>query len=348
MAAKKTKKDPRLSGKEAVFIVKPVLKGHGLDYLHVTLLALVVILVAFAFVLSYSKPASIGTSCNANSISCSTPQHNQSQVLSAANQALVYYSSINTSLSLLPYYSLVNQSIASYVPSGKYWLVVIPYISPYSRSTTYNFSMVIYDSNLTVKNAYINSIRPIGVSGKSVSALGVVSIDDTAACNTTKPIPVYLITDPYAPGTFAAINTLITASSTYGSSIDAKYFMVFSKYAISKYAGFGAGQTQLMGNYMYCASKQRNFAQFMSNLTIAYTGQPLSNLTLTQIAEGSLLNQSQMSECLTNSSATIDYQAELASRYNITATPQLIVNCKYFTLPQTLGYAINYSLKSIG
>ena len=55
-----------------------------------------------------------------------------------------------------------------------------------------------------------------------------------------------------------------------------------------------------------------------------------------------------MTACLENSSASIDYQAEMASSYNITATPQFIVNCKYFTLPQTLDYAINYALKNSG
>jgi hypothetical protein len=345
MAAKKPSN--KMSGKEAVFIVKPVIKGHGLDYLHVVLGVLVVILIAFAFVLANSKPANvISSGCGANSISCSTPQHNASVVLSAANHALVYYASLNTSLSLLPYYSLVNESTASYVPGGKYWLVVIPYLSPYNKSITYNFTMLVYDSNLTVKNAFINSIVPSESKTDSVVALGTVGIDQTAACNATKPIPIYLITDPYSPGALPAIGRLINASATYGNSIDAQYFMVFSKYAITKYTAFGVQQTQLLGNYMYCASKQPSFRQFISNLSIAYTGQPLNNLTLTNVAEGSALNMGSLGACLSNSSTAINYQAELASRFNITSTPQIIVNCKYLTLPQTLDYAINYSLKS--
>ncbi len=342
MAAKKPSK---LGGKEAVFIVKPVAKGHGLDYLHIVLGVLVVILVAFAFVLASSKPATVISGCTANSTGCSTPQHNASAVLSAADQALVYYSSLNTSLSLLPYYALVNESTASYVPSGKYWLVVTPYLSPYNKSITYNFTMLLYDSNLTVKNAFINSLVPSASRTKSVVALGTIAIDATAACNTTRPIPIYLITDPYAPGAIDAISKLINASSLYGNSIDSQYFMVFSKYAIAKYQVFGVPQTQLMGNYMYCASKQPGFRQFISNLSIAYTGEPLSNLTLTNVAEGSSLDLGSLHACLSNSSTAINYQAELASRFNITSTPQIIVNCKYLTLPQTLDYAINYSLK---
>lgn len=344
MASKKTK-DARLGGKEPVFIIKPVAKGYGLDYLHMTLGVLVVILIAFAFVLASSKPAVV-SGCASNSTSCNLPQHNQSQVLSAANHDLVSYASINTSLSLLPYYSLVNRSTASYVPSGKYWIVNIPYVTPFNRSIIYNFSMIITDSNLSVKNAFINTIPPHSISGKSVAGLGAISIDNTAACNVTKPIPVYLITDPYAPGAFAAINTLINASSSYGNSIDARYFMVYSDYAISKYNGFGAAQTQLLGNYMYCASKQRNFSEFMSNLGIAYNGQPLDNVSLQGVAKGSSLDIGTLTACLQNSSTAINYQAALASNYNITATPQLIVNCKYLTIPQTLDYAINYSLKN--
>ncbi len=340
----KGKRSNGLGGKEPVFIVKPVARGHGLDYLHVTLVVLVVVLVGLAFALAYSKPANL-VSCQGNSSgSCGSPQHNQSQVLAAADHALVYYSSLNTSLSLLPYYSLVNRSTASYVPSGKYWLVIIPYLSPFNRNTIYNFSMLISDSNLSVRNAFVNSVTPSAKGGESVAALGTVGIDDLAACNVTKPIPVYLITDPYAPGAFAALRSALNASSLYGNSIATKYFVVFSSYAISRYPGFGLQQTQLLGDYMYCASRQRNFGQFVSNLSIAYTGQPLNNLTLYDVAEGSSLNTGSLAACLDNSSQTINYQAQLAASYNITSTPQFIVNCKYLTLPQTLDYAINYSL----
>ena len=178
--------------------------------------------------------------------------------------------------------------------------------------------------------------------------MGTVSVDQTAVCNLTKPIPIYLITDPYAPGAFAAMASAINASARYGNSISVKYFMVFSSYSISRYPGFGSGQTQLLGNYMFCASKQHNFRQFLSNLSIPYTGEPLNNLTLGQVAQGSSLNISALNSCLTNSSTAIDYQAQFADRYNITSTPQLIVNCKYLTIPQSLDDAINYSLSRIG
>jgi hypothetical protein len=349
---KQNKQKDRPGGKEEVFIVKPVVKGYGLDYLHLTLIILVVILVALSFSLTLAKPATLVRCSNSTSASgCSSPSaplHNESQVLSAAEHALVFYGSLNTSLSLLPYYSLVNRSTVSYVPSGKYWLVVIPYVSPFNRSVIYNFSMIVTDSNLSVRNAFINSVTPVANAGKSVVALGTVGVDQTAACNTTKPIPIYLITDPYAPGAFQAIDSAINASARYGNSIAVKYFMVFSSYSISRYQGFGTGQTQLLGNYMFCASKQRNFRQFMSNLSIAYTGEPLDNLTLAQVAQGSMLNTSSLNGCLTNSSTAIDYQAVFAQRYNITSTPQLLVNCKYLTIPQRLDDAIDYSLSETG
>ncbi len=346
---KQNRQSSKLSGKEPVFIVKPVIKGHGLDYLHITLAVLVIILIGVAFALTFSKPATVVTqSCqSSNSIAGCGPAHNQSQVLSAAEHALVYYGNINSSLSLLPYYSLINSSTAYYVPSGKYWLVLIPYLSPFNRAAVLNFSMLIYDSNLSVKSAFVNSLTPINEGGKSVVGLGTVGLDNTAVCNTTRPLPVYLITDPYAPGALPAIRTTINASAKYGDSIDVKYFMVFSSYAIAKYQGYGVQQTQQLGNYMYCASKQQNFRQFISNLSIAYTGQPPSDATLEDVALGSSLNATALNACLSNSSTAIDYQAEFASHYNITSTPQLIVNCKYITIPQTLDYAINYSLARV-
>jgi hypothetical protein len=49
--------------KEPVFIVKPALKNFGLDYLHIILIALVIILIALAFALSTFKQGTIITNC---------------------------------------------------------------------------------------------------------------------------------------------------------------------------------------------------------------------------------------------------------------------------------------------
>ena len=64
---------------------------------------------------------------------------------------------------------------------------------------------------------------------------------------------------------------------------------------------------------MYCASKQPNFRQFISNLSIAYTGEPLNNLTLARLRRARRSTCSALNACIANSSTAIDYQAELAS-----------------------------------
>jgi hypothetical protein len=326
--------------------VKPLVKGYGLDYLHLTLIVLVVVLVVLAFALTFSKPpVAVGCANTLNAQNCTTsaPVHNATQVLQIAEHEIAAYRNLNTSLSLLPYYSMVNRSTVSYVPTKKYWLVVVPYLDPYNSSVVFNFSMLVYDSNLSVGYTFINSVRVEPTASESAAGLGILSDDSISACD-TKPLPVYLITDPYAPGALPAIEAAINASREYGSSINMSYFYIFSGYAISKYSGYTAPVTQQLGSYLACASRQRNFAQFISNLSSAYSGNPLSNYTLYQIALGSSLNTTSLNSCLAKSAQILDVESGLASTYNITSTPQFVVNCRYFTIPQTLGYAINYSL----
>ncbi len=347
----RAKKVDALKGvKEPVFIVKPVARGYGLDYLHVTLVALVVILAGLAFALSFMKPAVVlkcanGTTANGT---CATSVHTSNQVLLSVEKALANYQSVNSSLSLLPYYSLVNRANASYMPSSGRWLVVIPYIDPYNTSITLNFSMLVSDANLTILRAFIQSINPRVSYNETVVGPGSIEIDGAPSCTTTKPVDAYMITDPYAPGAISALRTAFNASRRYGSEINMSYYIVFSRYAISRYQGFGEAQTQAIGDYIFCASKQRGFGDFLSNLSIAFTGQPLSNYTLSDVAQGSSLNMSEMDSCLAGSTQALDYQAQLASKYNIVSTPQFVVDCRYLTIPQTLGYAINYSLSHEG
>lgn len=354
---KKNTNKKMMNGKEPVFLVKPIVRGHGLDYLHLTLAALVVILIVLAFALSFSKPAVI-LKCSqiVNNQTCvnstTTPQtysynalHTKSQVLSAAESALPYYQTLNTSLSLLPYYSIVNKANISYVPSDREWIVVIPYLDPYNNAV-YNTSMTLYDSNLSVAGAYLQSVRPVESSSESVTALGAIALTDKTTCTTSNGVvPVYLITDPYAPGAIPSLYSAVNASREFGGKLNLTYYFIFSSYAISKYAGFGQAQTQEIGRYTFCASKQPSkFGDFLSNMSTAFTGEPLSNQTLFDVATGSSLNMASMQSCLTNSSQALDYQSQLASSYNIVATPQFVVDCKYLSIPQTVDYAINYSL----
>ena len=335
-------------GKEPVFIVRPVHRNFGLDYLHITLLVLVVILVALAFALSTFKSARVVTSCGSgNSSICNATNatHTSAHALAAAETALTSFSNINTSLSLLPYYSLVNQSKVSYLSNQKEWLVTIPYMNPLANDVVSNLSLVLYDSNLSPAASYLQSITPTTATNNSVVGLGTVKLAGEASCKTSSnKIPIYIVTDPYAPGMLYTLHAAVSTNRKYSGSVNTSYYLIFSGYSQNFYNGYGVADTQQMGRYISCASHQKNFPQFVSNLSIAYTGAPLSNLTLYQVSLGSSLNITQLNVCMQNVTTSLNYQSEFANLYHVVSTPEIIVNCKYTTLPQTLNYAINYSL----
>jgi hypothetical protein len=331
---------------EPVFILKPALKNYGLDYLHVELIALVVILVVLAFALASFKPGVVIKSCAYGAVNgtCTEPAHNSTQALAAAERVIASYATINTSFSLLPYYALVNESRASYLPGQRAWFIVVPYINPFISNAIFNFSMLLSDSNLSLENSFSPMIKPVLYTNNTVVAPGVVSLYGAALCTTSKPVPVYIVTDPYSTGALPALNTALNASKRFGSEINMSYYFIFAGSAISFYNGYGMEATQLLGRYLSCASRQGNFGDFLSNLSIAYAGVPLYNSTLYEVAQGSSLNMSSLNACMANSITSLNYQAKLAELYNVVTTPEFIVNCKYATIPQTLNMAINYSL----
>jgi hypothetical protein len=329
-----------------VFILKPALKNYGLDYLHIELLAIVVILVALAFALASFKSGVVFKSCAYGAVNgtCFTPAHSSAQALSAAERILASYSTLNTSFSLLPYYALVNDSTVSYLPNQSAWFVMIPYVDPYASNTVFNFSMVLYGSNLSLENSFTQMIKPVIYSNNTVVAPGVVSLYKGALCTTSRPVPVYLITDPYSAGSIPALYSALNASKQFDGKINMSYYFVFTSSAINFYGGYGEETTQLLGRYLSCASRQSGFRNFVSNLSIAYKGIPLYNSTLYDVAQGSGLNMSSFGACITNSTVSLNDQARVAGLYDVAITPEFVVNCKYATIPQTLDTAINYSL----
>ncbi len=346
----KQKQNAKLKGKEPVFIVKPVLRNYGLDYLHMTLIVLVVILIVLAFALSTFKQSVVIKNCSYGSTNstCNSTVHNSTQVIQAASRYLVAYTYINTSLSLIPYYALINQSKASYLLQSKQWLVVVPYIDPLAKNETFNISILLDDSNLSLAGSFIQTIKPTTKTNNSVVALGTISLYGETACNSTKPIPIYVITDPYAPGALSSLSTAVNESRLYGNSVNVRYYYIFSGYATQYYNSFGINQTQLLGQYMLCASGQPAMLQdFISNLSIAFYGRPLQNQTLYDIMLGSGLNKTEFAGCMQNSTRTLNIQAQFARLYGITSASEVIVNCRYETIPQTMSYAINYSLKNL-
>jgi len=348
MQNKKKVQNAKQKQEEPVFIVKPVLKNYGLDYLHIALIVLVVILVALAFALATFKQATIVKNCQYGIINgtCAPLPYTNAQVLQAVGKILASYSNINTSLSLLPYYSLVNESKIYYIASSNSWLVIVPFKDPYVSNTIYNYS-VILNSNLSISQAYLQTIKPLYYTNDSVVSPGVISVYGKTLCSTTKPIPLYLIVDPYAPGAMQAISLAARASSLYNDSLNVSYDFVFSSYAQNFYAQYGTAYTQNIARYLFCAYKQGRMPAFVSNLSSVFSGYPLSNSTLAGIANGSKLNMNELNQCLSSSYTALAYQAELANFYNVVYTPAFIANCKYEAIPQTLNNTVAYALSEV-
>ena len=336
--------------KEPVFIVRPVRKNFGLDYLHISLMVLVIALVALAFGISLFKPgSSAASSCQYGSLNgtCMMPIHNSSQALLGAEKILAAYGSFNSSLSLLPYYSLVNQSSVDYLPSQGQWYISVPYLDPVSHNRVFRVSFSIYDSNLSLATPYTQMLPPISYTNNSVAGLGSVSLSGRTLCQTTAPIPVYLITDPYSPGALGAVSSAVNARREFGSKVNMSYYFVFGAPSIRFYKSFGLVQTQALGQYLSCASRQGNFAGYAANVSSVFTGTPISNSTLYDIATASNLNTTKLNTCLANVSEALNYQAQLSDLYNLRYSPGFVVNCKYGTIPETLNYSIAYALGSL-
>ncbi|MFI5412485.1 MAG: DsbA family protein, partial [Candidatus Micrarchaeales archaeon] len=334
---------------EPVMIVRPAVKSLGLDYLHVSLIVLVIILAALAFSLSSFKGATV-LSCQygtSSSGSCATPTQTSANVLAATEQILAGYSVINSSLSLLPYYSIPNQARISYLSNQSEWIVVVPYILPYDKNQTFYTSFLLYDSNLTLAQPFLSSIKPLFSSQNKAVALGAVNIFGKTACATTpgQTIPIYAFIDPYAPGALQGMLSGINASILFGNKVNVSYKFLFTSYATRFYSSYGINQTQQNGEDLWCASMQSSkFASYLKNYTILFTGNPIQNTTLIQIAQGSGLNMTEFNSCLAIAPAKLDAQIAFAGYYGISATPSYVVNCKYQTIPQTLNYAINYTI----
>ncbi len=346
MEKKPGKKDKKA---EPVFVIKPATKHGGLDYLHITLIILVAILIALAFALANFKPATVLCANSANSTahaSNSMLNANATLAISKVESIIASYGFVNTSLALLPYYALVNETQAAYMPSMNEWLVKIPFVNPLLNGTVFNMTFLLY-KNLTLDNAFIQVIKPPKNTTNRAVAYGSVEISGKYACNNTLPIQVYLITDPYAPKALESISQAINFSRSMNGKVNMSYYFVFSGYAESLYGTYGMAATQRLGDYLACAAHEKNFEAFVANLTKVYNGVPLSVSMLNQLALGAKFNMTQFSSCIDNSTAMLNNQAMLASFYNVTSVPIFIVNCKYFTIPQMLNYSVSYAISQI-
>ncbi len=338
--------------KEEVLLIKPASKMLGLDYLHITLLALVIILIALAFGLSFFKPGATLTNCQYGLVNgtCVVPKYNATQALLSAESYIASYQNVNSSYDLLPFLSIPQQATVSYLQNTNQWLVVMPFRVPLPNGTISTIigytPLFLSGTNLTVTQAYHQAaaIPPYLIKDNTV-AFGVVQLHGRVPCAYKTPIPVYMVTDPYAPGSITGIQDTINASRQYGNEINVSYRFLVSGYALSLYGDYGVNETEGTIASLYCASLQQRFPAYFKNYSIVYNNRPISNTILTQVAVGSGLNLSEYNSCLSNSTVALAYQAQFGRFYNLTAgAPTDIVNCQYQTIPETLPAAISYAL----
>jgi len=326
---------------EPVFVIRPVTKLGGLDNLHISLIALVIILIVLAFSLSTFKPSTIVQSCNSTVVNgtCTRQQANSTAALGAVERYLASYYSVNSSLSLLSYYSMPNEAKVSYIQSTGMWLATVPYVDPLANDSIYNVSFLLYP-NLTLDQAYGQTLKPFTVGNDKSVALGVVDIYGRTICTTKAPYPVYVFSDPYAPSTFKSLYTAINLSKN--TNLNVSYMSIFTGYAEKYYNAYGVQETQALGSNIFCASLQGGFKGYLDNLSKIYYGYPINGSILTQVAIGSGLNMTGFNSCISNSTTLLNRQAQLSKLYNVTATPEYVLDCKYATIPATAQYAVDY------
>ncbi len=328
------------------FIVKPIARSGGLDYLHITLLILIVILVAL--VLSLSRFTSVKlVDCQFGIVNgtCVNVISNSTAAIMAAKQIMAGYSTVNTSLSLLPYYTLPNMYKAYYIGGNGSWLVYTPYINPYTGNIVRMY--LVLNSNMALNTSLMETLLPSSPTKNYVAAPGTVSISGKLPSSSNIPIPVNLIIDPYSVGSISAIKAAINASNEFGANIVVNYDFIFTSAAVDKYNGYGSAQTQQLAYYLFCASKQSNFSAFVNNTGYMFNGNPLTNAQLESIANESGINYTDAADCVANSAEALYFQSQFAQLYNVTSTPEFIVNGRYETISTRLGDAINYSLSEI-
>ena len=328
------------------FIVKSATRRGGLDYLHITLIVLVVVLVGLALSLSrFSAVKLVNCEYGVVNGTCASQSYNSSAVLMSAKKIIAGYLSSNTSLSLIPYYTIPSEYNAIYAPVSQKWFVYTPYIDPYTNQTVGMF--LVLNKNLSLNESLSQTIPPSYTSNDYVIANGTVKLAGHVASTTSKPIPINLVVDPYSKDSVRAIEAMINASKTFGNEITPKYDFIFTATAQSKYQSFGIVETQALASYIFCASNQTEFPSFMNYTSVAFTGNPVPVSSLDTITNQSGINYTYMRECVLNSAKPLYYQSLFAQFYNITTTPEFIVNGEYETISTRLNASIGYALGQV-
>lgn len=337
--------------KEPGIIIKPIGRLGGLDGLHITFAIVIVLLFALLLVVSYSKPVQFTNSTTtvpANCTygyfngSCAVPLHSSAEVKMEVERVLASYATVNGSLSILPYFSNVSSATAAYLPQPEEWYVSVQSTNPAS-DTNFLVSFLVSDSNLSKITPSIQMAMPSSISENYVTSPGTVRLADKYRCGSQSPMSAYWFIDPYAQGSVRSLANATALEGRLGGRMNLTVKIVNGPSTQAMAGEVGTSNALMLGRYVFCASQQPGFRNFTSDLNALYSGTYVPQSTLSDLAKVSKLNYSALSPCLNTSAQVINNQALLASYYNVTQTPSVIVDCEYQALPQTAAGALCYA-----
>lgn len=353
---KKTKKDNKVKEiEESSVLVKPISRFGGLDNIHLAMLILITILIATLLLVSYSSPIAYNQTAKNNTqhcpyyvnSSCITPTHNSSEVLMAASTLLASYTYLNSSLSILPFYTNISKAKVSFIPLQDAWYVSVP-SSPPPNNATFYINMVISDKNLSAITPFIEMTRPSTNNRNYVVSDGVIQIYGKSSCASSNKTEMYWFMDPYSPGAISSLNKMIELENYFGSSLNLTPEMMFSpQYSGTVASVHGNNNTRALGSYIYCASKEPQFPNFVSALESAYSGSYLSPNTLYLLARSSGMNMTSLSSCLSSSYSAINAQNYFSNYENIVSSVAVVTDCQYLAIPQTAMQSVCYANSSL-
>jgi len=296
--------------KEFVKIVKASEKGF--DYLHFSLMFLVLVLIALIFFLASNQKIYIQQQA----------LHSKEEILNFSSRIIASY--LNSNYSFIPFSSSLPQ--ASFFNGT--WIVE-------ANVSKEKLIIIIDDKNLSIKNIYFaTSIPKVSVGNLKIVANGVIELN-YPKCNET-----FWFIDPYS------INSLTTLNY---SNPQTKFVFIFTKDSLilMNNPTYGINRTQLLTRYLYCAYKQGKLIKFVDSLkslgiVISPRAFPVHEEILKSASSLASLNFSQLNSCLNSSTQALNVQATLAKFYNITSSPVVLVDCKYLTIPQHVSDALAY------
>ncbi len=341
----KAKSSGALKGPSVV--VKPLGRLGGLDGIHLSLMALVMVMAALLLVISSNNGIRATNSTTTLAYNCTTaaangtctaPIHNASQVRLAVEQFIARYSYLNTSYSLLPYISDVNSMTVSYSPSSGSWYASVPTKAPGNNSTVY-LSFIYNDRSASVM-PFIQAVTPSLATQNYVKSYGVMQLTGKASCSVPYPEQVYWFIDPYSPGSISRLKDLTALESQFGNAMQAHLEILYTQYSAQVADAYGINNTEALGNYLFCASSQQNFTRFVSTVNSTYSDKYMSPSFLATLAKDSGLDANALGTCMGNATGVIARQSVLAQYYNVTSTPLVITDCQYQSIPQTEQYAL--------